>query len=324
VRDEAENARDRAVKVVAGLLIAGGVFLAALTAAGFGSGWWRLFELACHFRVQYFFGLAVIAPALALCKRHRFAAGAGAFAALNLIDLVPLYVPARPAAERTPQTLRVMALNVRTSNPHHDRVRAVIRAEDPDIVLLMETDDRWIAALDELRATYPHRITKPRRDNFGIALFSKLPFERAESVEFGDAGVPSVVAVLSAGGAAFTVIGTHPLPPSSSWGSERRNRQFAAVAEYVWTADTPVLLLGDLNVTRFSAHFGRLLRDSGLCDSSRGRGFQPTWPAHRPLFSIPIDHALHSDEIRVVDRRVGPAVGSDHYPLIVDVNPPFR
>jgi endonuclease/exonuclease/phosphatase (EEP) superfamily protein YafD len=34
--------------------------------------------------------------------------------------------------------------------------------------------------------------------------------------------------------------------------------------------------------------------------------------------SVPIDHCLVSPEITILDRRLGPAVGSDHYPLIVD------
>jgi len=37
-----------------------------------------------------------------------------------------------------------------------------------------------------------------------------------------------------------------------------------------------------------------------------------------PLLGIPIDHCLVSPEIIVTKRSVGPSVGSDHYPVIID------
>ena len=68
----------------------------------------------------------------------------------------------------------------------------------------------------------------------------------------------------------------------------------------------------------WGAHFRRLVHDSGLRDSAQGRGVHPSWPAIDPLLRIPIDHCLLSPCIGLVDRRVGPDIGSDHYPLIVD------
>ena len=59
-------------------------------------------------------------------------------------------------------------------------------------------------------------------------------------------------------------------------------------------------------------------KGTGLRDSSRGMGLQPTWPADIPLLWIPIDHCLYSDGIEIRGRRTGPDVGSDHFPLIVD------
>jgi endonuclease/exonuclease/phosphatase (EEP) superfamily protein YafD len=77
-------------------------------------------------------------------------------------------------------------------------------------------------------------------------------------------------------------------------------------------------VLGDLNVSPWSWHFRRLVRESGLRDSMRGWGVQPSWPTFNPLLRIPLDHALHSPGIRIADRQTGRRVGSDHYPLVID------
>jgi endonuclease/exonuclease/phosphatase (EEP) superfamily protein YafD len=55
-----------------------------------------------------------------------------------------------------------------------------------------------------------------------------------------------------------------------------------------------------------------------MIDSAQGHGVQPTWPNFNPLLWIPLDHVLHSTCLAVRDRIIGPDVGSDHYPVIVD------
>jgi endonuclease/exonuclease/phosphatase (EEP) superfamily protein YafD len=79
-----------------------------------------------------------------------------------------------------------------------------------------------------------------------------------------------------------------------------------------------LVLLGDLNTTSWSPHFRDLINTAGLKDSRAGFGIQPTWPAGTPPLWIPLDHCLVSPEIKVHDRRVGPNVGSDHFPVIVE------
>src|SRR5262249_38286126 len=76
----------------------------------------------------------------------------------------------------------------------------------------------------------------------------------------------------------------------------------------------------DLNTTAGSPHFAEFLRVSGLRDSRFGFGPQPSWPTWSPL-RLTIDHAFLSADLAVAGRRPGPDIGSDHYPLILDLAP---
>lgn len=304
---------------VKGLLIAAGVMVVLLSLAGFAGRFWWALDLASHFRVQYFVILAGLTAALLLCRAYRPALLFAVVACLNGAMILPLYAavipdPPAPAA----RVLRAMQINVQMVNTDHAAVLASIRAADPDFVVLVEVDGRWTAGLGALADDYPHAIEHPRGDAFGIALYSKHPLTSAEIVRYGAPGMPSVLAQVELGGRRFHLLGTHPLPPLGPAAARNRDAQLAATAEAVRALGHPVLLIGDLNVSPWSFHFRRLLRHSGLRDGTRGRGFQPTWPAGLPPLLIPIDHSLHSPGIQVIDRVVGEDVGSDHYPLVVD------
>ena len=80
-----------------------------------------------------------------------------------------------------------------------------------------------------------------------------------------------------------------------------------------------MIVIGDLNLTPWSPRFRALLDDGGLGDSRVGFGHHATWPVWFPLLLIPIDHVLADPEIKVYRREVGPAVGSDHYPVLVEL-----
>ena len=79
------------------------------------------------------------------------------------------------------------------------------------------------------------------------------------------------------------------------------------------------MVVGDLNTSPWSPVFHDLLRASGLRDGRAGHGIQPTWPSLFPLLWTPIDHCLVSRGLIVQRFQRGPYVGSDHFPLIVDI-----
>jgi endonuclease/exonuclease/phosphatase (EEP) superfamily protein YafD len=109
------------------------------------------------------------------------------------------------------------------------------------------------------------------------------------------------------------------MPPGSKETFELRNVQLRGLASLAGQSKGMMILIGDLNVTPWSPDYARLIRDSGLRDARRGHGILPTWPTFFPLMMIPLDHCLISPTLAVSDIRLGPNIGSDHLPLIVDL-----
>lgn len=301
-----------------GLLMAAGGVATLASLLGCAGCWCWACDLFAHFRPQYLLALAPLTLLCAARRRWRVTALFGAAAILNGALIGPLYVT--PPDDGTPRgpALRALLINVHTRSTAYQRVEEAIRAAAPDIVLLEEVDQRWLDQLRALTNDYPHTLAAPRDDNFGIALFSRRPLHAPRVIEIGDAEVPSLLVEIETDTGRFTLIGTHPLPPANGAYTRYRDGQLTALAQRVRQTHAPLLVLGDLNVSPWSWPFRRLVRESGLCDSARGFGLQPSWPTYNPLLWVPIDHCLHTPDIRILARCIGPAIGSDHYPLIVD------
>jgi endonuclease/exonuclease/phosphatase (EEP) superfamily protein YafD len=290
----------------------------AATLLGFLGRFGWLLDLFAHFRVQYLVGLGVLAV-VALLMRHRVHAACFATgAAVNLVLVAPLWIGGVPQATGPP-SLRALLSNVGTRRGDPERVRALLREEDADVVVLLEVSRRWLRELEPVTRAYPHVVSEPREDNVGIALFSRHPIVRSELLRLGGAGTPTIVADLDRPLGLVTVIGTHAWPPVSGDASRVRDAQLADLVAMARRSAHPVLLLGDLNATPWCHGYRHLVRESGLVDSARGRGLHATWSAGNPLLAIPIDHCLHSPALGVLAHRIGPDVRSDHRPLIVDL-----
>lgn len=111
----------------------------------------------------------------------------------------------------------------------------------------------------------------------------------------------------------------HPHVPIRKTVFKLRNQQLAELGDYVAQIKTPVVVVGDLNITMWSPYYQRFVRQTGLRNARYGFGILPTWPTIIPLLYIPIDHFMVSPEIQVVNLRTGDRVGSDHLPLITDL-----
>ena len=300
------------------VFVALSVIAALPTLLAFGARRHWILELMTHMRVQYVIAMVPVLAVSLFRRNWWLAAMSGLVLLFNLWLVAPSWFSGNEPAPDAPSS-RVVVANVHTSNRRYDRFLELIREEKPKFFLVVEVDDRWVDALKPLRATYPYSVSKTRSDNFGIALYSRIPLEDPKVIELGDSTLPAIVARLRLNGVMTTVVGIHTLPPSSADYARTRNSQLRALPGLIAELNGPVMLLGDINTSPWSPYFQDLIDSTGLRDSRRGFGVQATWPTSNPLLRTPIDHAFVSREFTVIDRRIGPDIGSDHFPVIIDI-----
>lgn len=302
-------------------LTLGLIFLASISLLSFWGNHHFYLELLSHFRFQYFllaFGFTIF------CFIFRYKKRAFAFLILASINSSTIFAYFLPKNTPDPsifaaQTTRLLFANVLTQNTRSDFLIDLIQKENPHIVVLQETNNRWLQELSLLDSSYPYRLVQTREDNFGIAILSKLPLTNKEILFLGDLELPSLKATISINNQKINLLSTHPIPPISKQASASRNQQIKEVGLKLKEMNSPKLLIGDLNLTAGSYYFEWVSRDVKLKNARHGFGWLPSWPSQYPfLLRIPIDHCLVSSEIEIIDFRLGPNIGSDHLPIIID------
>ena len=286
-----------------------------------------LLDLASHFQPHYLAAALLLLLLGVALRLWRCAVAAAICVALTAPRVLPWYLPhANPASTGHGPTIRVILANVLRANQRHDQLLALVRQWKPDVLVLLEIDERWLHALAPLTDRMPYSISEPRDDHFGIAVVSRLPLHHDEIATLGSAGVRSIVCEIELENTRATLIATHPLPPLPVGRAPLRDEQLLAVARRASRVTGPAVLIGDLNATMWSRPYRQLTRQTDLVNARRGCGILPTWPASFPPFMrIPIDHCLHSRDIHALRCVTGQPIGSDHLPLIVDLAlPPNR
>ncbi len=303
---------------------------AIFSASGFvigclGAHHWIL-DLFSHFRLQYLAAFAAAAIIFVIARRWKTSLLCAAAAVFLASTLLKYYRPFDVALPPGAIPLKLIAFNVNSANPRHTDVTEFLLRESADLVILLEVSPAWIVGLGPLHALYPFRYENPRRDDFGMAFLSKYPFEDRSPNASDHFGRPVVHALVQFSSQSVEIIGTHPDPPTSALSSASRDEMLAALLPAFPNPAPPhpLIVAGDFNLSQFSPRFDHLLRTSGLRDTAVGHGIPTTWMRANPLFTIPIDQAVISPGIAVIRRTTGPAMGSDHNPLVLELALPPR
>ena len=303
-----------------GLLEASALCLCVLSIIHWAAGFHFFLELLAHFKAAYGLLSALLAAFFVWRRSWVWAGLLGIAVVANVSAIAPWYLSAANQSQgQIEPTLKVLLANVMSANTEYDRLLELVQHERPDVVVLQEMNRQWESAMGPMREIYPSRLEVVRNDNFGVAVYSAKPWSDARSIPSPPLGFPTLI-VDHAGGRALRLITTHPHTPLGQWGFDARNTQLMDIASYVQESKLPVLVIGDLNATLWSPVLLELMETAGLRNVRRGFGLQATWPTWFAPLMIPIDHGLSTPDLNVHTVRTGPAIGSDHLPLIIELS----
>lgn len=299
------------------------VCAAGCTLLAFLGRWHWFLDLFAHFRPQYLIVLTISAAAL-ISLRNLFLAGIAATAAsLNALAVIPHILPLASSAPIPSQrpVLRCVSINLLQGNQEHDKVIRLLRERPLDFVVLQEVTPVWATVLSSLRDLYPFQFVRARKDSKGAAVLSRSPTNRSGFEPLTTGGqIGLVYADVDWAGQPLTVYGVHSHKPTKKKDASTQKVCFDWIADR-FARDRPrraVIILGDFNSSPWSLPYQRFREAPFLVDTSQGRIFDATWNVWSSQRLL-IDHCFLSPHWRLLKRETGPAIGSDHRPLLIEV-----
>ncbi|MGH3651067.1 MAG: endonuclease/exonuclease/phosphatase family protein [Acidimicrobiia bacterium] len=298
------------------------VALAVVSLAAFLGRWVWWLDVLANFRAQYVVALALFGLVIMMSKWRRTGYVILAVGLVNLVVVLPLFIGSPAEASVDAPSLRVMSFNLLSTNESYSEVIDYIATVNPDLVLLHEASRPWEVAMESGELDY--EIIRPRSDDL---IFGTLLLVRGKSVEaisygFAAASPRAVELNFTPEGweSRLSVLGTHPLAPTGQERADLRDAQLGFAGDWAAGRTGAFIVVGDFNATPWSSPFRRLIGSAKLSNSQRGFGLQPSFSVDSNLLlRVPIDHLLHSEALEVTGRQLGPNLGSDHFPLLVDL-----
>ena len=222
------------------------------------------------------------------------------------------------SGESSSKKIKIISANIYQFNTNYQEFIDLIRKNDPDVFLTMESNEAWENVLQVLEKEYPfnHKVTL--ENTYGMHFYSKLKVDEAKTQFFVADDIPSVeVHLLTEDGFEFVFFGIHPPPPSPTEEetSKERDGDLLSVAKRAKKIKKPIVVIGDFNNVAWSKSSILFRKISHLIDPRVGKAFVSTFHAKYRLLRFPIDLMFHSENIFITELKTLENFGSDHLPV---------
>jgi len=213
-----------------------------------------------------------------------------------------------------PYTLRIIWANVFGRTESLGKTIDAARQLNADIVIVAETpalkaiDTKW-----QNFSEYAYLRGAISGEDSAISVLSKIPLSNFEIMDVE--GRKSVIIEYEKDKEIYSIAAVHPTIPLTPKKMKIRNKHIIYTAEKLSSHKSRVLI-GDFNTTPWSPTMKRAEAIAKLRRLSPG--WRATWISKIPFFGLPIDNVFVGNDI-VGEVRIGSAIGSDHFPLIIDL-----
>lgn len=218
-----------------------------------------------------------------------------------------------------PVQVKLMVSNVLTPNNNTQALVNLVQQKQPDILITLESDQKWEDALRVIEPDYPYSVKVPLDNLYGMHLYSKLELIDPEIKYLLIDDIPSIhTQVRLTNGEVIWLYCLHPMPPSPTEAdkSTTRDAELLMVGRHINENNQTAILAGDLNDVAWSKTTLMFQRISGLLDPRIGRFFINTFHVKYPILRWALDHIFHSPCFTLVDIERLPSIGSDHFPVM--------
>lgn len=264
-----------------------------------------------HFRL-HLAALLLISSLAVLYFRH-WTRGS-ALLALSVFALLTIDFTSNQTSNPESQNseISLLQLNMYYSNKSPEKVIALVKQHNTDLVVLQEVSKKNKHIVDAISADYPYAMSCPFATTGAVVVLSKLPKAGEDST-----GCASRMGLgwmrINVKGKEISIASIHLHWPYPFGQDDQIDALYTTLTEI----PRPVIIAGDFNAAPWS-HAVTRISEATKTEVAGGLRFTLQKSVFRGLIPInlPIDHILKPEDVVIREIKTGSHVGSDHLPVI--------
>lgn len=194
--------------------------------------------------------------------------------------------------ENTEAKLNVAHVNLSNITLPYEGIKMILDNENIDLVSFQELTPDWNIILKKLlERDFPHSKSEVRIDPYGMALYSRIPFESFESFKCGDKS--NLKSTVEKDGKEFEIISSYLTPALDQKSIEVASAQLNSIAEEIKSSEHPLIALGEYNMVYWTNEIREFRTDTKLTNSRRGLS--------DGNLRVPYDHIFFSNKLECTE-----------------------